>query len=146
QRMDEQLLPGLTPAARTGDKGLLALESAVDKSLIDADKFVDDSVNATLANIRTAIMEFAGNPEATARTFEQAQDALRKTLDDRLIVAARKTQETLASISPKASRETVNRVAAGELRGALQSARNQERALYDLVPEDAVVPTNSAAT
>lgn len=143
QRMDDPLLPGLTPAARTGDRGLLALETAVDKSLMDADKFVDASVNTTLQNIRAAIMEFAGNPEATARTFEAAQESLRKSLDDRLNIAARRTQETLASISPSASREAVNRVAAGELRAALQAARNEERRLYDLVPEDAVVPTNS---
>lgn len=142
-RMDEPLLPGLTPAARTGDKGLLALESAADRDLMDADKFVDNSINTVEQNIRSAIAEFAGNPEATARTFEQAQLALKQSLDDRLNIAARRTQETLASISPNASRETVNRVAAGELRSALQLARNEERRLYEMVPEEAIVPTQS---
>lgn len=146
QRMTDSLLPGLTPAARTGDRGLLALESAADHELADADKFVDNSMNAVHQNIRSAISSFAGNPEATAQTFEQAQNALRKSLDDRLNIAARRTQETLASISPTAPREVVNRVAAGELRSALQAARNEERKLYELVPEDAIVPTQNVTT
>ena len=142
--MTEELLPGLTPAARTGDRGLLALEKAVDNALDDADKFLEESIETVNANLKKAMEAFEGSPEATTQAYLQAQRELGEWLDGGLRQAAQRTERALADLSPTASRETVNRIASKELRGALESARKQERKLYDLIPMDAVVPTNSA--
>ncbi len=141
--MGEELLPGLTPAARTGDQGLLALERSVDTALDDADKFLGDSINTVNTNLKKAIDGFRGSPDATAETYLKAQRELGEWLDGNLQLAAQRTERALGDLSPNAPRETVNRIAAQELRGALETARAQERALYELIPTDAVVPTNS---
>lgn len=142
--MGEELLPGLTPAARTGDKGLLALEKSVNDALDDADKFLDSSIDTVNANLKNAMRAFEGSPEATNKTYLKAQNELKEWLDGRIQLAAQNTEQTLANLAPNALRETVNRVAAQELRGALETARAQERVLYDLIPMKAVVPTNTA--
>lgn len=143
-QMGEDLLPGLTPAARTGDKGLLALEKSVDSALDDADKFLGDSIDTVNTNLKNAIEGFRGSPDATTETYLKAQGDLGEWLEGNIQLAAQRTERALAKLSPRSPRETVNRVAAQELRGALETARTQERALYELIPMKAVVPTNSA--
>lgn len=116
----------------------------MDNALDEADKFLEDSMETVNFNLRKAMEEFSGSPERTNEVYLKAQKELSELLDGNLQLAAQKTERELAKLSPTASRETVNRVAAQELRGALEAARGQERQLYDLIPMDAVVPTNSA--
>jgi hypothetical protein len=144
EALGEEFLEGLTPAARTGQPGLLALERAVDNELDDADKFLQTSIDTVNTNLRNAIDEFGSNPDATVETYLKAQDELRKYLDNNIQLAALRTERALADMAPTSSREAVNRVASNELRKALESARGQERALYDLIDQDAIVPTNNA--
>lgn len=143
--MDEDLIPGLTPAARSGDEGLMRLEASVDAEMDDADKFIQSSLNEVNQNVRRAIQEFGeASPAATQETYERAQNALREALDERVKQAARKTENTLEMISPNAPREVVNETASAEIRQALTDMRAQESKLYEAVPTDAVVPVSNA--
>lgn len=143
-RMDEALLPGLTPAAKTGDEGLMRLEAAVDASLPDSERFVKRSMDNVTNVIRSAFQEFKGDPQKAAQVFERAQRELTRSLDDRIQLAAEEFQKALARMRPGTNREQLNRVARASLNKAYDDARAQERALYDLIPMDTIVPTNNA--
>lgn len=143
-RMDEPLLPGLTPAAKTGDEGLMRLEAAVDSSLPDAEQFVKRSMDGATNAIRSAFQEFKGDPQKSAQVFERAQRELTQSLDDRIRLAAGELQKALTRMRPGTTREQINRVARASLNKAYDDARAQERALYDLIPMDTIVPTNNA--
>lgn len=142
--MDDDLLGGLTPAGKTGDRGILALEKSVDNALNDADKFLNDSIETVNANLSQAISSFIGSPDKTRETYLRAQGDLNDYLNGLVASAAQRTEQSIAAMSPTSSRETANNIAAGELRIALTAARVQERALYNLVPQDSVVPTNAS--
>lgn len=144
QSMDLEFLEGLTPAARSGDEGLMRLESSVNQMLDDSDKFIQRSAEEVQQNVRRAISEFGEvSPSATAQTYEQAQDRLRQMLDERVLLAAKKAEQKLMDMSPNASREAANTAAANEVRSALSEMRLQESKLYNAIPQDAVVPTSA---
>ena len=144
ESMDLEFLEGLTPAAKTGDEGLMRLESAVNRELDDSEQFISRSIQEVQGNVRRAISEFGEVPvSATEQTFEQAQDRLRAILDERVLLAAKKAEQSLSNMSPNVSREIANESAASQIRNALNDLRGQESSLYDLIPEDAVVPTSS---
>ena len=144
--MNEDLLDGLTPAAQTGDRGLLALEASVDATLDDRDKFIQRSIDNVNKNINIAINQFGGLGGAsadTAATFRLAQEELSNLLDERVKQAARRTEQTLEQIAPGASREVTNRTAYLELDKALTDMRKQETKLFKLIGGDAPAPTSN---
>tara|TARA_R110000796_G_scaffold29536_3_gene79726 strand:+ start:3473 stop:6064 length:2592 start_codon:yes stop_codon:yes gene_type:complete len=143
--MDEDLIDGLTPAAKTGDIGLLELEKAANASLPDSQRFIDNAVAQTQINIREAVARFAEDlPDATRQTFIDAQQEMIASLDARLLLAARQADELIEGFSPNVTREQANQIVANELDGALKIVRQEESRLYALIPQDAATPTGNS--
>ena len=141
---DEELLDGLTFAGRTGDRGLVNLEFDVNKSLNEADRFLEDSINTVNTNIFNAMGEFTGSSERTIETFEKARADMNDWLDSVITSASKRTEKALENLSPSSNSETANRLASRELSTALGLAREQETILYNKIPVDAIVPTKAA--
>ena len=141
---DEELLSGLTFAGRTGDRGLVNLEFDVNRSLNEADRFLDDSINTVNTNILNAMEEFTGSSEQTIETYQKARADMNDWLDSVVVSASKRTENALQNLSPSSNAETANRIASRELNNALDVAKTQENALYSQIPTDAIVPTKSA--
>lgn len=137
ERVDRtDVLPGLSPAQRAGDEGLLSLEASIMEStpelsiarqrqLADVNRTISDSMSATGQEVPT----------------QQAKDYLQDLLDTRMSIAAQRADERIAELGPNVSREDVNRIAREELENARTAARNQEQQLHENIPADAEVPT-----
>ena len=143
--MDETFLPGLTPAQKSGDEGLLSLERAVIESSDDLKRQSHQQIANMNASIRESL-NMPGNADSTKDAFENAQNYLNDLLDTRIKVAAQKADERIESMTPTLGREGANRIAAEEVDSALAAARKQESDLYEMIPMDSEVPTTSAAT
>lgn len=133
--------PLLTPAQRTGEPGLLALERAVMESSEELKRLGD--VNIAHANdaIQKSLVRLGGEDISTATiVIRDAQDYLSGLLDTRVRIAAQRTDERIAELGPKADREQLNRIASEEINNALVAARKQEKELFDAVPVETAVP------
>jgi hypothetical protein len=125
----------LTPAAKTGEAGMLSLEKSVMTGSEELTAVHADDLAALNTAIRTEVGDISGG------TTQDASNYLRALLDGRLRIAASKVDEQLASMQPGASREDLNRLARGEVESALGDARAQERQLYESLPQNAGVGT-----
>ncbi|MQA65042.1 MAG: hypothetical protein GEU76_03940 [Alphaproteobacteria bacterium] len=142
----DETLPGLTPAQKTGDEGLLSLE----RSVIESSEQLKGQSDEQIANMTQVIRESLSrpgegvSPERTAQAMEAAQGHLRGLLDTRLRVAARIADEKIAALGPNATRADANLIARDELTKALTDARTQERELWRAVPMEAETSTRKA--
>jgi hypothetical protein len=139
----EETVGNLSPAAKTGDKGLLSLERSILNESDQLTRQMDEDIAATNQAIRESLKS-EGKPEVTAQTFEDARGYLEQLVATRLRIAGRAADEKIANLSPTASREQANRIAAKEVEKALKDVREQENALYRLVPMDEPVPSSAA--
>jgi hypothetical protein len=84
-----------------------------------------------------------GEPLKTEEAFAASQQYFKALLDSRINIAAQRTNEKLSQIAPKTSPETVNRIASKEIEEAFSAAKRQENELYDLIPMEALAPTDA---
>lgn len=134
----------LSPAQQTGDKRLMALERAIlntDATL--SDEF-DNRLSDASRELRDALKEpFDGDIADTRQFIEQRQDYLVQLLDTRIEQARIRADKHTAKVKPD-KRESVNAVVLRrELDKAYQQASAQERELWQAVPRDAKVGTDS---
>lgn len=133
--------PVLSPAQRTGEPGLLALERAVLESSEQLRRTGDVQIAQASSVIRKSLDELGKAPAASAEIpIKEAQDYLSNLLDTRLRISAQSVDERVAQLGPKASREQLNLIAREEIENALEAARLQENQLYRAIPEDTAVP------
>ena len=125
----------LTPAQKTGEPLLLALERSIiessDTLQLDSDKQIAE-LNAL---IYRSMQDLGGDPEAARVTFETAQKYLLSLLDGRLRVAAVRADKRVAALKEGASPEEANLIAREEILGAHTAGRDQESELWNLVSD-----------
>lgn len=137
--------PVLTPAQRTGDPGMLALERAVVESSEQLKRESDEQIASANQAIQASMRGVSdGEPGAAAATIEEAQSYLSGLMDTRVRIAAQRADERIAELGPNSTPEQANQVAADELRKVIDNGRQQERSLYDAIPQDAPAPTSNA--
>ena len=145
--MESQLLPEakLTPAQKTGDAGILSLERAVIESSDELTGQADAQIAEATKAIKDSIKSIGdGVPvERTAENLQAAREHLSHLVDTRMKIAAKRAEERLAAIGPKATREEANTLAREELESALGAARQQEGVLWAAIPEDIQLPTTN---
>ncbi|KKL49285.1 hypothetical protein LCGC14_2317040, partial [marine sediment metagenome] len=134
----KDLLEGapLTPAQKTEEAGLLALERSIMESTPELSLRRQGQLAEVNETIRNAM-------EAPVREIPTAKvkDYLESLLDTRLSMAAARAEERLSELGTKATREDINRIAREELLRAKKAARAQERQLHESIPQDSRVPT-----
>jgi len=131
----------LTPAQRTQDVRLLALERAVaEKNPAMAKELVDRAAEAQTTLLEEAA-KLGGDP-AQARAFFQAR---RERLDNALQALAdqakTRAQERVSALEPGFSKEEASRVVRQEFDKAYDTARRQENDLWRSIPEDVQIDT-----
>lgn len=133
------VLPGLTPAQRAGDEGLLALE----RSVMESAPELSMARQRQFADVNRTIRDSMNAPSQEVPTH-QVKEYLESLLDTRISIAAQKAEERLAELGTRATREDLNRIAREELNRARDAARAQETELYSAIPSNAKVPTTAS--
>jgi hypothetical protein len=129
----------LTPAQRTGEEGLLALERDVMESVPELSMTRQRQFAEVNQTIRTAL-----DAPAKEVPAHQVREYFQGLLDTRLSIAAQRADERVAELGTRATREDLNRIAREELLKAREAARAQEAQLYSAIPAEAQVPTSAA--
>jgi len=115
----------LTPAQRTGDVRLLALERAV----ADADPVIAQQLRDRAAQSQAALEAEAramgGDPSQTRAFLESRRDRLERALEVRMEQARATAQQRIAALEPNAPAETSSRIVREEFDRAYQAAMRQ---------------------
>ena len=132
----------LTPAQKSGERGLLELEKSVIESSTELRVQSDEQIANANAAIKESLLDLGeGEPvERTKETLKQATDYLLSLVDARMRIAAQRAEERIADLEPGRSRVAANNVAREELDRALSAARAQERDVWSNVPDEINVP------
>ena len=129
----------LSPAAFTGDEGLMSLEQAVFKNMNQADKTLVSQQRAQLADdLKNQILQ----PGKISNTKEFLRDRvirLRKTLDIKVEEAADNAGAALTALAregldPIEMQRSANVIVRGSIDDALKTARLQEDELWQSIP------------
>jgi len=137
-------MPRLTPAQKTGDKGLLALEKSVINSADELKYAADDQIIEMSEAIKMSLEQVGGDVpiESTRVYLDAAHEHLVGLVEARRIIAIRRAEERMAAVGPDVSRESANIIAREEMERALADSRAQESELYDLIPSGLGSPTH----
>lgn len=127
----------LTPAQQTNDPGIMSL---------DAKRRADDP--AVLANWRSQVednmaalrQQLKDTPSADAQRIQQEYG---QNVDDMVMVAAANAERKMQKLTPNQRREQASMTVRRELEDAYRTARDEERALWEMVPEDMVMPAET---
>jgi len=142
--LDEPSIADLTPAQRTGDKRLMALE----RSVLDADASLDASfAERTSANMQTLrqAMDAGGSPDSASQFVEGRRARLTELLDRRTSQASELAQQRIAQLDPSMRPAQASTIVREEVENALRASRAQEGQLWADVPMDTPVSTQNAS-
>ena len=122
----------LSPAARTGDEELLALERAVLKTDVDLRGRFRRERTETTQNLRREIEDIGGGGEiSSAREFIGSRvDRLLAALDSRLKQAGTLSKQRISEVSPNLRATEASTIVREEIESALKAARAQETDLW----------------
>jgi hypothetical protein len=131
----------LTPAQRTGDVRLLALERAV----AEADPTIAERLRQRAVASEGALVAEAqslGGEAAQTRAFLESRRArLETALDERMRQARTTAQQRIAALEPNAPAEAASRIVREEFDAAYQAGMLQERELWQAIPQDVQIDT-----
>jgi hypothetical protein len=131
----------LTPAQRTQDVRLLALEKAVaDKDPAMAKTLIDRAAAAQTTLLEEAA-KLGGDPAQARAFFTARRDRLDNALEAVVSQARNRAQERVATLDPGTSREDASRVVRQEFDKAYDAARRQENELWRSLPSDVEIDT-----
>jgi len=145
-RVGADSISDLTPAQKTGNKRLMGLE----RSVRDTDAVLDDAMTEqgqrATKQLTEAMRQPAGDATAdNARDFIGSRlDRLTSQLDDRVAKATDAADKRISTLAPERRAAESSVIVREELEGALKAARQEERALWGAVPQDAEVSTERA--
>jgi len=143
----ERVLPGLkqTPASKTGDQHLMALEQEV----INENPALYNLIKGESANnydlIRQEIKSLYSDfpvelAQAELRKNTDAQIAL---LDTSLAKARDKVKVAIAALGPNADRPTINKMTSEIIEDAANTAKMHEKQLWSVIDEDLLVSNDA---
>lgn len=131
----------LTPAQRTGDVRLLALERAV----ADADPVIAQQLRERAEASETALVaaarDLGGDATQTRAFLENRRARLEAALEQRVALARTTAQQRIAAMEPNAPADTASRIVREEFDNAYQAAMRQERELWQSIPQDVRIDT-----
>lgn len=135
--------PVLSPSQRSGVPGPLSLERAVMESSEELKRAGDIQIAQANVVIQKSLSDLGGDtPTAAEVPIKEAQQYLSNLLETRVRIAAQRTDERIAELGPKASREQLNIISREEIERALTDARIQENEFFSIIPESTAVPFN----
>lgn len=128
----DDVLPGVSPAQRSGEPGLVALEREVGKKNLEIGGQLDRAQAATTASVREGL-RFSGRPKAARRFLEDLVDE-----------AATRARERLERLRPGGSVRDASVAARGAIDDAFGKAKVVETDLWGKVPQDVPVSLDRA--
>jgi len=133
----------LTPAQRTQEPRLLALERAV----AQGDPALEATLRERAGAAQTTLLEEAralgGDPAQTRAFLETRRDRLNAALEARVTQAQTRADERIAALEPGSSAEDASRIVREEFDRVYNLARQQENDLWRSIPQDVKVDTAS---
>lgn len=127
----------LTPAQQTGDAGIMSLaarERADEPARLAGWRA---QVEDNMLELRNRLKNVTGDE------VERIQRQYGQEVDDMVVVAAANAERRLANMTPTQRRSEASTVLRGELDRAYRTARGEESALWDMVPDDMVMPAET---
>jgi len=123
----------MSPAARSGDTGLLSLEKALMRDVPGLDLAHQQAHQEVLGTIKKA----GASLETGDATVSDARSYLSSLLDKNIEMAGQKLSSAVSGMRPGASPEDMSVLTTKLLESAKSGARDQERQLYDAVDNTA---------
>lgn len=145
-RMGDEPISELSPAQRSGEPRLMSLEREVlDEDVKLDDKFAEQSKRA-VQQLRDALSNVGGTvpPGATRQFIAQRRQYLLDLVDARVAQAQAAVEQRLAGLSPSQRKSEASTIVREEIDRALAAAKSQEHDLWDVVPMDVKVSTNTS--
>lgn len=131
----------LTPAQRTGEPRLLALEKAAADENPALAKQLRDRAAAAQETLEAEARALGGRPEDTRAFLESRVTRLTDALNVRVEQAQTRARERIAALEPGTPAAEASRIAREEFDKAYAAARTQMRELYRAVPPDVQIDT-----
>ncbi len=138
----------LTVAQETADRGLLTLERAAVNASAKNERLYADMADTSRRAMEQAMEELVGpgQPMAPRELLNAQVNRLDELLDARIAAAQQAARNSIDDMGGMdvVSRQRVNTIVRERLEEALADARIQESELWNAVPGDAIVPTQSS--
>lgn len=131
----------LTPAQRTGEPRLLALEKAAADENPALAKQLRDRAAAAQETLEAEARALGGRPEDTRAFLESRVTRLTDALNIRVEQAQARARERIAALEPDAPAADASRIAREEFDKAYEAARRQESDLWRSIPGDVRIDT-----
>lgn len=127
----------LTPAQQSDDPGIMSLaarQRADDPEVLANWRVkVEDNMEALRGQLKNV----------TSDDVARIQLEYGQNVDDMVVVAAANAERRLADMTPNQRRSQASKVMRSELDKAYRTARAEESALWDMVPDDMVMPAET---
>jgi hypothetical protein len=130
----------LTPAQRTGDPSLLALERAVADVDPTIRRQLEGRARASQDTLEGELRNLGGDPNAARTYLEGRRARLNNDLRARLEAAQADAARRVAALDPGARPAEQSRVVREAFDAAYNDARRQENQLWRAIPEDVQIP------
>lgn len=131
----------LTPAQRTGEPRLLALEKAAADENPALAKELRERAAAAQATLEAEARALGGDATQTRAFLENRVTRLTDALNTRVEQAQTRARERIAALEPGTPAAEASRIAREEFDKAYAAARTQMRELYRAVPPDVQIDT-----
>jgi len=144
-RIEAEGASGLTPAEKSKDPGLLALERAVlDENPRMAGENAD-RVRDVMRALRNELSTVGTDVPVSAprEVIEQRKEYLASLVDLRAQQAASRAEARLAQVRPQQRKSQASSIVREEVEKAFEDVRKQESQLWDLVPRETMASTSS---
>jgi hypothetical protein len=138
---DAPTISNLTPAQRTGEPRLLALEKAVAGENPAIAKALRERAAAAQETLEAEARALGGDPTQTRAFLEGRVTRLTDALNTRVEQAQTRARERIAALEPNAPADAASRIAREEFDKAFEAARKQESELWEAIPKDVTIDT-----
>lgn len=138
---DAPTISNLTPAQRTGEPRLLALEKAVADENPAIAKALRERAAAAQETLEAEARALGGDPAQTRAFLEDRVTRLTDALNTRVEQAQTRARERIAALEPNAPADAASRIAREEFDKAFEAARKQESELWEAIPKDVTIDT-----
>ena len=141
QAAEAPTISNLTPAQRTGDTRLLALERAVAEENPAVAQQLQERAAAAQRTLEEEARLLGGDPTQTRAFLENRVVRLSEALNTRVEQAQTRAQQRIAALEPTAPADAASRIAREEFDNAYSAARAQESVLWNSIPGDVRIET-----
>jgi hypothetical protein len=138
---DAPTISELTPAQRTGEPRLLALEKAVAAENPAIARDLRERAARAQQTLEEEARALGGDPMQTRAFLEGRVTRLSEALNTRVEQAQTRARERIAALEPNAPADAASRIAREEFDNAYAAARAQESVLWNSIPGDVRIDT-----